>query len=167
MVDPRLNSVHLEMPRRQEFRRARQAIIGARGYQTMSAEAHEYHNHPLTLLDDTGREVPGQVQVWLVDGAEVLPLRVGLNTVGRSPDNDIVLQDGYISRRHCTFLVHADYRVDVFDTASKNGILVNGTRITGSRRLDPGDELKLCEKVLVFMSRAHAAEGPNTATHAD
>ena len=38
MVDPRLNSVHLEAPRRQEFRRAREVLLNARGWQTLAGE---------------------------------------------------------------------------------------------------------------------------------
>jgi len=167
MVDPRLNSVHLEMPRRQEFRRARQAILGARGWQTITAEEQDSAARPPTALDATGRQPASHVQVWLFDRDFVYPLRVGLNTVGRSPDNDIVIQDGYVSRRHCTILVHANNNVELFDTASKNGILVNGQRINGSAFLKPGDEIRLCDRQLVFMTRDAEAQGPNTATLAD
>jgi len=40
MADARLNSVHLESPRRQEFRAARDQLLNARGGQTMAAERH-------------------------------------------------------------------------------------------------------------------------------
>jgi hypothetical protein len=52
-------------------------------------------------------------------------LRVGLNAVGRLPENDIVLARRYVSRRHCVFLVHTDGGCEVHDTASRNGTLVN------------------------------------------
>lgn len=167
MVDPRLNSIHLEMPRRQEFRRARQAILGARGWQTMTAEEQSAGNRLQTAIDETSRQLPSDVQLWIFDNDYVYPLRVGLNTVGRSPDNDIVLQDGYVSRRHCTILVHTDQKAELFDTASKNGIFVNGQRLSGSQFLKPGDEIRLCDKQLVFMTRDYEAKGPNTATLAD
>ena len=155
------------MPRRQEFRRARQAILGARGWQTITAEEQDSANRPPTALDETGQPPPSNVDVYLRDRDFVYPLRIGLNTVGRSPDNDIVLQDGYISRRHCTILVHSNHKVELFDTASKNGILVNGERLSGSVLLKPGDEIRLCDRQLVFMTRDFEDKAPNTATLVD
>ena len=37
-ADPRLNSLHLEAPRRQDYRRAREALLQARGCHTLCAE---------------------------------------------------------------------------------------------------------------------------------
>lgn len=34
-----------------------------------------------------------------------IPLRVGANTIGRLPTNNIVLSSKYVSRRHCTIYV--------------------------------------------------------------
>src|SRR5436309_2077266 len=131
MVDPRLNSVHLEMPRRQEFRRARQAVLRARGWMTLAAE-EDLPEQDSDSSQQTGMAAPEVSQLWLVDHNNVYPLRVGLNTLGRASDNDIVIADGYISRRHCAILVHADRLVELFDTASKNGVLINGHHMTGS-----------------------------------
>jgi len=38
------------------------------------------------------------------------------------PDNDVVLQDAYVSRRHCAILIHlTGERCELHDIASKNG----------------------------------------------
>src|SRR5262245_11759861 len=124
MVDPRLNSVHLEAPRRQEFRRAREALLGARGWQTVMAEkASEPSDGPQTLVQAPPKPgaTPAGLKFWLVDRDYIYPLKVGLNTIGRSPDNDVVIQDAYVSRRHCAILVHANSRIELHDVASKNG----------------------------------------------
>src|SRR5438034_9900197 len=83
MADPRLNSVHLEMPRRQEFRRARQVVLGARGWETVAVESKDA-GRPATALERIGASVADDVHVWLVDRDYVYPLHVGLNTFGRA-----------------------------------------------------------------------------------
>ncbi len=165
MVDPRLNSVHLEMPRRQEFRRARDLVLAARGFATLLAEGKEDASRPPTAIDRVPEPAEPGVQLWLADADYVYPLRVGLNTIGRSSDNDVVIPDGYVSRRHCTILVHSNHRVELFDTASKNGTYINGARLQGPTRLRCGDEIRMCDRHLVFMTRGGGeARGSNTAT---
>jgi pSer/pThr/pTyr-binding forkhead associated (FHA) protein len=106
-----------------------------------------------TLIQGSAGQVPADVAYWLTDNRYVYPLRPGINTVGRSPENDVVLQDCYISRRHCAILVHGGNRCELHDTASKNGILVNGRKLSGPTALRPGDEVRLCDLRLIFMSR--------------
>ena len=51
MADPRLNSVHLEFPRREQFRQARDVLLNARGWQTVLAEQKDVEaNHPNTIV---------------------------------------------------------------------------------------------------------------------
>jgi pSer/pThr/pTyr-binding forkhead associated (FHA) protein len=92
-----------------------------------------------------------------MDRDYVYPLKIGLNTIGRMPDNDIVLEDAYVSRRHCAILVHAGDFCELHDVASKNGTLLNGHKIHGPTRLKSGDEIRMCNRNLVFMSRAGEA----------
>jgi pSer/pThr/pTyr-binding forkhead associated (FHA) protein len=72
-------------------------------------------------------------------------LRVGINSIGRAPQNDLILESNCISRRHCIVLVHATGSCEIHDTASRNGTLVNNHLIS---RVDllPGDMLKLCDE---------------------
>lgn len=153
MNDPRLNSVHLESPRRQEYRRARADVLGARGCDTLAGEQRDRFARSPTALEQAPGSAPEHLQLWLVDCDYLYPLHVGLNTLGRASDNDIVIHDGYISRRHCVVLVHSSRRVELFDTASKNGIFVNGEKLRGSASLKPGDEIRMCDRQLVFMAR--------------
>ncbi len=81
----------------------------------------------------------------------VVCLKVGLNSIGRLPDNDVVIPDGSVSRRHCTIVVHSDLTCELHDTASKNGTAVNGRKLIGPIRLRSGDEITLCDQRLRFL----------------
>src|SRR4051812_49292422 len=95
MSDPRLNSCHLDLPPRQDYRRCREALLEERGWLTNVAE----HVHDLV----------GDGEDWPIDPHQVLPgtqyllhdlrtecrylLATGLNSLGRLADNDIVFED--------------------------------------------------------------------------
>ena len=171
MAYPRLNSIHLEPPRRQEYRRAREALLNARGWQTLAAEGGqggvsvaEPHN---TLIQDPKRSPPSDLQYWLVDKEYIYPLKVGLNTIGRAPDNDVVLADSYVSRRHCAILVHANDTCELYDTASKNGTFLNGSRLASPTLLKSGDEIRVCNRQFVFLARHDGPGGSPTHTVAE
>jgi hypothetical protein len=169
MTDPRLNSIHLEMPRRQAFRSAREALLSARGYQTVAVEAPAQPDRsldqPNTFIQNAAARPLPDLQFMLVDRDYVYPLKLGVNTIGRLPDNDIVINDAHVSRRHCAILVHTDLHCELHDVASKNGTFVNGRRLEGPTRLHTGDEIRMCDRPVVFMSKGE--EPPplaNTAT---
>jgi pSer/pThr/pTyr-binding forkhead associated (FHA) protein len=162
MADPRLNSIHLEPRRREDFRRAREVLLNARGWQTLAAEsqpaAENQLPEPRTLIQNSDAEPAATLNFWLQDREFIDPLKVGLNTVGRSQDNDVVIEDSYVSRRHCAILVHASNTCEVHDTASKNGTYLNGQRLSGPTRLNSGDEIRMCDRQLLFLTRAEAPE---------
>jgi hypothetical protein len=172
MTDPRLNSIHLELPRRQEFRAAREALLHARGNNTLCFENQGGFAGPLannlTAVEKLAGPARGtSAQFVLMDRDYVYPLKVGLNTIGRMPDNDVVVEDAYVSRRHCAVLVHLNSSCELHDVASKNGTLLNGRKIEGPTRIKPGDEIQMCNRKLVFMNSAGAEESPalqNTCT---
>ncbi len=63
-------------------------------------------------------------------------------TLGRQGDNDLVLLDTRISRRHARILKDSDgYLLE--DAGSRHGTFVNGERVTGSRPLKSGDQISL------------------------
>jgi pSer/pThr/pTyr-binding forkhead associated (FHA) protein len=158
MADPRLNSVHLDAPRRAVYRKAREELLRSRGTNTLAAENDVHDNHdagnPHTIIDN-GAPAPPGLNFWLVDNEYIYPLKAGVNTVGRSPDNDVVVQDCYVSRRHCAILVHTGSGCELHDTASKNGTFVNGKKVSGPTRLRSGDEIRMCDQRLVFVSKSH------------
>jgi pSer/pThr/pTyr-binding forkhead associated (FHA) protein len=159
MADPRLNSIHLEMPRRQVFREAREALLGARGMQTIAAEklpalnaSIQQHNTFIQNVDP--HAAPPGLKYMLMDRDYIYPLKVGLNTIGRLPDNDVVVNDAHVSRRHCAILIHVGDNCELHDVASKNGTFVNGRRLSGPTPLHSGDEIRMCDRPLIFMAKS-------------
>src|SRR5438132_13741863 len=70
MNDPRLNSVHLEFPRRHEFRQAREALLEARGLRTLM----EGHYEPIkedaaALVQNRRQDLSPDADYWLMDHA--------------------------------------------------------------------------------------------------
>jgi pSer/pThr/pTyr-binding forkhead associated (FHA) protein len=167
MGDPRLNSLHLEPGRRQEFRRAREVLLQTRGNETIYAERqrNEEPDPGSTFIHNEGNPPPSTLLVWLVDREFIYPLKVGLNTMGRSADNDVVVEDLYVSRRHCAVLVHSDQTCVLQDIASKNGTFINGARISGPTALKAGDEIRICNRQFVFQTRTAQPNGPILPTH--
>jgi hypothetical protein len=137
---------------------ARVALRGARGWLTLAAEG-------IRGLLGAADEWPGLLPVrpeHLVPGPKYLlvdhqagrlyPLKTGLNTIGRLPGNDIVIEESTVSRRHCAILVHAWGGCELHDTASRNGTLVNGRPFRQSIRLASGDQIQVDQRVLLFVS---------------
>jgi hypothetical protein len=163
MNDSRFNSIHLEPVRRQQYRHAREALLHARGNNTLYAEKADSDAFNHTLIQDRGKV--NDLDFWLQDEDSIYPLKVGINTVGRSDDNDVVVQDSYVSRRHCAILVHSTSGCELHDTASKNGTFINGNRLAGPIRLKSGDEIRMCGRQLVFRTRHdRLGRSPNTLT---
>jgi hypothetical protein len=160
--DPRLCSVHLQLQaRREDFRRAREALIGACGGPTMAVDRKQLDalQPHATLPQGTFADSP---HYWLVDRDLVHSLKVGLNTIGRMPDNDVSILDSSVSRRHAAILVHVNDGCELHDTASKNGTYLNGQRIAGPTPIKAGDEIRLCDRTMVF-----AAGDAPPAPHGD
>jgi hypothetical protein len=158
MSDPRLHSLHLEgQPRREQFRVARQVIEAACGTHTLAGDLRMLVSDDRlgasTVAVPPGGIPPGpagKFTFYLKDGSNVFPLHLGLNSVGRLPDNDVVVRDECVSRRHCAIVVHSDLRCELHDVASKNGTLLNGKKIGGPTRLQSGDQITLCNRRLSF-----------------
>src|SRR5262249_40426409 len=117
---------------------------------------------PNTMVQHPEGGVPVGLKQWLMDQEGIYPLKVGVNTIGRMPDNDVVLEGPYVSRRHCAILVHAANGCELYDIASKNGTYLNGRRLSGPTQLISGDEIRMCDRQLIFMSRT---DGPGAPAH--
>ncbi|MFM1997971.1 MAG: Phosphoserine phosphatase RsbU [Planctomycetota bacterium] len=89
---------------------------------------------------------------------ERVTLRPGRCTIGRHPACDLVIDLSAVSRQHAA-VVMQDGHVMLEDLRSRNGTLLNGRPLAAPHRLSDGDQVQICEQVLVF----HAGERP-TAT---
>ncbi|MBU0495729.1 MAG: FHA domain-containing protein [Chloroflexi bacterium] len=79
-------------------------------------------------------------------------------TIGRSLDNDVILDDEQVSRHHANIRRQGDQYV-LTDLASANGTYVDRRRISEPHVLRPGDMIQTGSLVLEFLSSA-----PDAAT---
>jgi len=70
-------------------------------------------------------------------------------TIGRAPGNDLIVDDPRVSRRHAELFL-LDRETVLRDLNSANGTLVNGRRIEGAQRLQPGDAVAIGNSSYVF-----------------
>ncbi len=71
--------------------------------------------------------------------------------IGRSPENDIIMDDNSVSRQHASILIDgANYSVR--DNGSSNGTYINGIRINGIATLNRSDILKVGNSLVPWMN---------------
>ncbi len=84
---------------------------------------------------------------------------VGENGIGRSIDNEVILTDISVSRKHLKVLRDASGQLRLRDLGSGNGTLLNGTRAHDAPLAD-GDRIELGETVLVVRIPGGAGARP-------
>lgn len=98
-----------------------------------------------------------------IEGGEIKQrwsLAAPVTTIGRWEDNDLVIDDRWVSRHHARVRRERDqYYIE--DLGSKNGTLVNGRRISGPTLLADGDEIQVSPLIpLAFVGYAATAPLP-------
>jgi hypothetical protein len=86
-------------------------------------------------------------QYWL--------LQSPLTTIGRWEDNDVVIPDRWISRHHARVRCEGS-RCVLEDLGSKNGLFVNGRRVTTSTLLRNDDRIQLSPRYQLCFVDAEA-----------
>lgn len=85
--------------------------------------------------------------------------------LGRTPENDVVLPGGAVSRRHATIILRGG-AVFISDEGSSNGVIVDDQRIRGETPIDESSQIRVGE-YRVFLERtagrAVPQQGINTA----
>ncbi len=92
----------------------------------------------------------------LIDGARVVPLGKSVINIGRETDNDIVIADAYISRRHLQLRKRFG-AYTLFDINSRGGTRVNDSAVAG-HRLQNGDVIKIGHTILVYSDENSARD---------
>lgn len=87
-----------------------------------------------------------------------LPLAEGRTQIGSADENDLVIADSTVSRRHAEIWRRLT-RYRVKDLGSTNGTFVNGRRITAGAQLNSGDELRFGKVRFVVLDRAATRAG--------
>lgn len=100
-----------------------------------ATERHPHGDHPPAVLT-----LPGGQRIELHEGRYVL---------GRQLENDIVVNDSNVSRRHAEF-VSSEGIITVRDLGSTNGTKVNGVLVTGEQHLEHGDVINFGTAQVTF-----------------
>jgi hypothetical protein len=83
----------------------------------------------------------------------------GVFLIGRSAECQLSLDDPLVSRKHAALHVRTD-GIAVQDLESRNGVYVNGTRITGLRDLTDGDRITIgSQEMLLYGGDEASVEG--------
>jgi len=103
--------------------------------------------------------------VWM-EGDEIKgrwPLHKPVTTIGRAEDNDIVVDDRWVSRYHAQVRREGG-RYVIVDQDSKNGTLVNGKRVSSPTVLADGDQFQVTPLIkLTFVDYGSTAPLPGEA----
>ncbi|MHC4765546.1 MAG: ATPase, T2SS/T4P/T4SS family, partial [Planctomycetota bacterium] len=98
------------------------------------------------------------LEVKTPQGLKRVKLGGGATTIGRQPDNAVVLTDDMTSRHHCVIEPwRGGFRVR--DLGSSNGTRLNDQKVT-TEALDNGDVLKVGRTILRFIAPEQAAAQP-------
>ncbi len=76
--------------------------------------------------------------------------------IGRGSGSDLILEDSQASRQHAEISRQGD-EYFIRDLNSTNGTFVNGQRIAGLQRLQPGDQIRIGETQMGFQAAPAAA----------
>lgn len=96
-----------------------------------------------------------------------LELDDGDATIGRAPENTLVINDGNVSRVHARFRSNGN-RVAVMDAGSRNGVYVNDRRLDGDELLPlgPGDRVVIGQSIIeLFSGNGAVAVRPRTGAN--
>ena len=88
--------------------------------------------------------------------SQAFPLGRGIVTVGRGPDNDVVIDDVGVSRCHARLTWQGSQWL-LEDLNSRNGTFVNGQRVAGPTWLRQGDQIGFGPDTAFSLETAPAA----------
>lgn len=111
---------------------------------------------PEALVEHFTRPIPSLLVMGADGGARRFELTASTVSLGRGEDNDIVIEDPAISRRHLVFRQEPD-GVTVEDCGSRNGTVFNGAPLKKAA-LTHGAELHIGECLIRFLGSAAPAE---------
>jgi general secretion pathway protein E len=95
------------------------------------------------------------LEILTPQGTRRMKLEGGSVTIGRQPDNTVVLEDDAASRRHCVIEPwQGGFRIR--DLGSRNGTRLNDARVT-TESLDNGDVVRIGTTELRFIDPAQSA----------
>lgn len=104
------------------------------------------------------------LQVYFRDSLkEEVELKSDVTTIGRSIDNDIMIDNAGVSSHHAKIVKEGNVFV-IEDVASRNGIFVNGKRIS-RQPVNYGDDIEISKHTLKLTAIGRLATLPDSASH--
>jgi pSer/pThr/pTyr-binding forkhead associated (FHA) protein len=100
-------------------------------------------------LSDNTKELAKLSVLYGEPNGALFQLRQGRTTIGHDCGNIIVIGDEHISNKHAAIV----YKEDVYwieDRDSKNGVYINGKRITGESELTDGSIIRMGSTIFRF-----------------
>jgi pSer/pThr/pTyr-binding forkhead associated (FHA) protein len=103
--------------------------------------------------------IDGDAYLKLINRIDKLPYKIkehypidGELTLGRHSDNDILIKDPFVSKKHFQIVEdEGDYYLE--DLNSANGTFLNGERIEDVAKLSNGDIIKVGNIEFLFVNR--------------
>ena len=108
------------------------------------------------MVDDVLREA---LLIMTVDDElqHTWSLHGDVTTIGRLDDNDVVVPDRWVSRHHAE-IRRTGMRYELVDLDSKNGLYLNGARVTAPAHLQNGDQIAIAPNaILTFVDSESTA----------
>ena len=103
--------------------------------------------------------------VWLEDGnGRRWPVAAAC-AIGRATSNDVMIDDGRVSRRHALIHRQDDAEYYVIDLGSGNGTYLNGRRVATATRIADGNILTIGPSTLTFRQTAAIAAARQPSAH--
>lgn len=131
--------------------------------------AHVYAEHSMFALGETkaapavdsgAATLEHQAPLIVLGNGRAIELDKVLVTIGREDDNDIVVDDAYVSRYHLRLRKRSG-RFTLFDVASRGGTRVNNTT-TNEHILQSGDRIQFGRTCLTYIDRSAQKPGDGT-----
>lgn len=103
-------------------------------------------------LAEPAEGVTAHLVLVRVDTRESYPLLCERTRIGRNRDNDIVIDSDRASRYHAEIVRDGD-RVTILDHASRNGVWLNGWRVSSSADMRIGDSIRIGKQEFTFTQK--------------
>jgi pSer/pThr/pTyr-binding forkhead associated (FHA) protein len=101
-------------------------------------------------------------KAYLIVNSQVFPLTKEVTTIGRKLDNDLVIQDILVSRKHAE-IRYEDDQYFIFDLDSTGGTYLNNKKITEAK-LFSGDLILISNIPLMFIDESKSLEADSSAS---
>lgn len=105
-----------------------------------SGDMLKFGNLFFTFMDPAGSSAPavadpaadaedGEIVAAMIGGDAAYGLRLGVNSIGRQPNNQVFVNDSFMSGRHAEIRINADGSAELVDVGSTNGSFIAGRRL--------------------------------------